>query len=342
MRKWIFIALSVVVSAVFLWLTLRDVPLQEVGATIASANVFWVIVSFLSVGMALFTRGVRWRIMVGYRIPVLHSFYIFSITMLINQLPLRAGEVARTLLATRYQVPFVTAATSVLVERLIDVLIVVVMVAYGISKVPNAPETTTRGAVIFGVLAVIAFGVLFVFARFPQIPRQIVAWLESRLTFLHRLNLSKRVDEVLDGLRPLANLRTGAYTILWTVIAWVTSISTMYTLALAFNLPAENPQIDFVALSSLSVGLAALGVAIPVTVASIGPFQGAVRVASELLGLNAVIAATLGIMFHGVTLLAYGVFGAIGLLALGVSFSDFSGANAKTESGEIASAEKAS
>jgi hypothetical protein len=75
-------------------------------------------------------------------------------------------------------------------------------------------------------------------------------------------------------------------------------------------------------LSALSVSMAALGVAIPVTVAGIGPFQGAVRLGGEILGMNAVLAATLGIVFHGVTLLGYAVFGVIGLLGLGMSLGD--------------------
>ena len=129
MRKWLFVIGSVAVSAVLLWLTLRDVPLDEVWATIQRTNIFWVLVSFLTVGGALFTRGVRWNVMLGGRIGTRTSFYIFSVTMLLNQLPLRAGEVVRVLLATRREVPVMTAAASVLVERLVDVVLVVVIIA---------------------------------------------------------------------------------------------------------------------------------------------------------------------------------------------------------------------
>jgi hypothetical protein len=38
--------------------------------------------------------------------------------------------------------------------------------------------------------------------------------------------------------------------------------------------------------------------------------------------LSAILAASLGIVFHGITVLGYATFGGIGLLVLGVSFGD--------------------
>ena len=116
------IAASLVVSIVFLWLALRDVPLAEVAASISEADPLWVILSFLSIIVALWVRAIRWRGLLGYRIDFKQSLYIIAVTFLLNQLPLRAGEVARSLLATRSGVPVVTAATSIIVERLLDTL----------------------------------------------------------------------------------------------------------------------------------------------------------------------------------------------------------------------------
>jgi uncharacterized protein (TIRG00374 family) len=321
MRKVILILLSIVVSGVFLWLALRDVPLELVGAAIQRANIFWIIVSFLSVGLALFLRGVRWKALLNDRMSLIHCFHIFNVAMLLNQLPLRAGELVRVLLATRYGVPIFTGAASVVVERLLDVVMVVVVLALGLSRAPFVPEGVARTAGVFGVVAVIGFAVLIVFARFPQYPHRVAVWLETRLTFLARFNLGKRVDEILAGLQALTQWRIAARAIFWTLIGWGVSLGTYYTLLLAFNVN-EIPDVDMFAMSCLGVSLASLGVAIPLTVAGIGPFQGASRVAGEMIGLDAVISAALGIVFHGVTTLAYSVFGVISVIALGVSFGD--------------------
>ncbi|MCS7072157.1 MAG: hypothetical protein NZM00_11670, partial [Anaerolinea sp.] len=61
MRQIIFIVASLIVSAIFFYLALRDVPLAEVGAAIARVEVGWVIISVLGVAGAIATRAVRWR-----------------------------------------------------------------------------------------------------------------------------------------------------------------------------------------------------------------------------------------------------------------------------------------
>ena len=318
MRKWAFIIGSVAVSGLLLYLTLRDVPLNLVWETIQRSNLFWVLVSFLSVGGALFTRGVRWRIMLANRITTRTGFYIFSVTMLFNQLPLRAGEVVRVLLATRYGVPAMTAAASVVVERLIDVVTVVVLVAVSLTQIPDVPEAVSRTATIFGALAIVGFAVLIGFAARPSLGHKLAVWLERMLPFLRRFHLQHQVDAVLAGLKPLTNLRIFGGTILWTVIAWSFSLVTFMALERAIDLQGAN----YLVYAMLAVGLAALGVAVPMTLASIGPFQVAVVVAGELLGVNPVDAAALGLLFHGITLLGYAIFGVISVLGLGVSFQE--------------------
>jgi uncharacterized membrane protein YbhN (UPF0104 family) len=318
MRRWVLIGISLVVSGVFLWLALRGVPLDEVAANIRQANFFWIVVSFLTIGGALWTRGVRWSGLVGNRVSVTQGFYIFSVAMLFNQLPLRAGEVVRTLLATRYGVPVVTGAASIIIERLIDVLTVVLLIVFGLTRIPTAPPALTNAATFFGVAATVGFIVLILLARFPNLAHNLLIKLENWIPVLARLGLRKRLEEVLDGLRPFTHWRSALHVIFWTIIAWGLSLFTLVTLGWAFDVQG----IDLWLLSALSVSMAALGVAIPVTVAGIGPFQGAVRLGGEILGMNAVLAATLGIVFHGVTLLGYAVFGVIGLLGLGMSLSD--------------------
>jgi len=156
------------------------------------------------------------------------------------------------------------------------------------------------------------------FARYPAFVHRLLEALEARIGLLRRLALRRLVDNVLDGLQPLTDWRRAAHAIGWTVIAWLVSLTTFYALEMAFNVTT----VDLLLMSVLSVTLASFSIAIPVSVASIGPFEGAVRLAGEALRLSPVLAASLGFVFHGVTILAYAVLGTIGLLALGVSLGD--------------------
>lgn len=318
MRRWIIVLISIIVSAVFLWLALRDVPINEVVAGIQQADFGWIVMSILGVIAALATRAERWRGLLDNRIPLLRAFHILNVTMLLNQLPLRAGEVARTLLATRSGVPIVTGATSIVIERLIDVVVVVVLLAVATSRLPTAPPGVAQAATLFGAAAVFGFVVLVVFARFPQIAHRLLAWFEARVPFIQRLNGRKRLDEVLDGLRPLTQMKHAVHVILWTVLGWAASLFTFYALERALNISG----VDLLIGSMLGVGLAAFSIAIPMSVAAIGPFEGAVRVAGDAVGMTAVVSTTLGFLFHGITVLVYAFFGVIGLIALGVSLGD--------------------
>ena len=318
MRRWVILVVSILVSAVFLVLALRDVPISDVVAGIQQAEIGWVLASFIGVAGTLITRAIRWRGLLDNRIPLIQAFHILNITMLLNLLPLRVGEVARSLLATRSGVPLVTAATSIVVERLIDVVTVVLMIVLAVSRLPSVDPLVVRGATLFGALAVVAFVVLVVFARFPQIVHRILAWLEARIPMLARLNGRKRADEVLDGLRPLTQPKRALHALVWTVIAWSVSLFAFWSLERALGI--EN--VDLFAGALLGVALVSLSIAIPVSVASVGPFEGAVRVAGEAVRMTALAGATLGFLFHGMNVLGYAIFGVIGLIALGVSLGD--------------------
>lgn len=321
MRRWIVLAASLIVSGFFLWLALRDVPLTQIIDGIRQAEFGWVLLSALGVCGAQAARAVRWRGLVNQRVALIHSVHILNVTMLLNQLPLRAGEVARSLLATRFGVPFVTAATSIVVERLIDVVVVVLMLAVAVSRVPDAPALVAQAATLFGAAAVVAFGVLIAFARYPQVAHRLLIGVEARVPALKRLNGQKRLDEVLDGLRPLTHARRAAHALGWTGIGWGFSLFTFYALERALDIEAVDLGIG----ALLGVALASFSIAIPVSVASVGPFESAVRVAGDAVRMSAVAATTLGFLFHGVTVIAYALLGLIGLIALGVSLGDVLG-----------------
>lgn len=327
MRRLAIVIASLLVSLLFLWLALRDVPLAEVAASIGQADPLWVILSFASIALALWIRAIRWRGLLGFRIPPSRAFAIIAVTFLINQLPLRAGEVARSLLATRSGVPVVTAATSIVVERLLDTLLVVVLLAVGLSQLPDAVPAASQVAALFGAAAVVAFAVLIGFARYPALAHRLLGWLEARAGFIRRLNLRHLLDHMLDGLRPLTHWRSAAHAIVWTLVAWGVSLVTFYTLERALGVEGVSLPL----LAALAVSLASFSIAIPISVAAIGPFEGAVRLAGEAVRLNPVVATSLGFLFHGVTIAAYALMGALSLLALGVSLGDVMSAADKTQ-----------
>lgn len=330
MRRYVFLIASVLVSALFLWLALRDVPLDKIWENIQQANLLWVGVAFLSVTTGLYMRAIRWRGLVDNKIPTMRAFHILNITFLLNQLPLRAGEVARSLLATRENVPVLTAATSIVIERLLDTVLVVVWLALALTRVPDAPPEMAAAALFFGVAAVGAFIILIVFARFPNLAHWSLHFAERILPFLKKMPLERLLDNVLDGLKPLINWRRGAHAIIWTFISWCVSLFTLFALENALNIQGVSPNVDLFLMAVLAVTMASFSIAIPVSVAAIGPFEGAVLVAGKAAGLDDATALSLGFVFHGITIFGYAVWGTIALLVMGVSLSDVLSSGKKT------------
>jgi uncharacterized protein (TIRG00374 family) len=320
MRRTLFIIASVLVSAVFLWLALRNVPFQDIVARIQQANFFWIIVAFGLHALSQWTRAVRWSGLLDFKMPVMQAFHVLNIGFLLNQLPLRAGEFARMVLATRSKVPLFTAATSVVLERLLDTLLVVILLVVTVSRLPSVPLEITATINFFGLAVVVAFALLLFFTRFPAVGHQTVSLLERLLPFLKRLNLNRLLDNVLDGLKPLMHWRSGLHAVGWTLISWAVSTATVYVLVLSLNITG----VDTLALSVLGLCMAALSIAIPVSLASIGVFETAVQFAGIAVGLasNDAGAASLGFLFHGINIFGYALWGVIGLLVTGISLGD--------------------
>ena len=327
MRRSIMIAASVLVSAVFLWLALRGVPLADVVEGIRRADPAWTLFAYITVLLGMWARAMRWSYgLLGGRLSPTQSFHILNAGMLINQLPLRVGEVMRVAFAGREGLPLVTGATSIIVERLIDVVVCVLLLAVSVARLPNIPAWVAQATGIFGAVAVAALIVLIVLARYPAIAHTVLSAVESRLLFLKRLHLAVRLDEVLEGLRPLTTLRRAALTLFWTGVGWGFSVVTFY--ALQRSLFIEG--VDLVTGAMLMLALASFSIAIPVSIASIGPFQSAVRVAGDAMGIPVVDATTLGFLIHGINIAGYATLGVIGMISIGASFRDVTGQRTPT------------
>ena len=313
-RRLLFIIASIAVSAVSLAWILRAVPISDVIESLRSADPVYLLLSLLVVAMSLLTRGVRWWILLNRRISVVESFHMINVMFLGNQLPFRLGEVARGVLATRRGVPLVTSGTSIVVERLIDVLVLVLVIAATVSLMPAAPAELTDTAAPFGILALIGFLTLLLFAHAPGSAHRLLNKLLQALPPLKRLPLRTMLSHLLDGLQPLTDTRTLLLTALWTALAWAAAFAALYFLHLALGI-----EVDYAVSVLLGIALTTLSIAMPVSIAALGPFEVAILVTGQLVGMSDVEAISLGFLLHGITVISYAVWGTIGLVALGAS-----------------------
>jgi uncharacterized protein (TIRG00374 family) len=121
-------------GALLIWLALKDKSPEELGRifqSIKNAGFSWIFLSLIISGLSHFFRSLRWRLMLeplGYKTGVLNTFSSVMVGYLTNLAILRAGEVARCGVLTRYEkVPFVEGFGTVIAERAIDMICLILI-----------------------------------------------------------------------------------------------------------------------------------------------------------------------------------------------------------------------
>ena len=131
-RVWATIAFT----ATCFWISMRDVPLDEVMAAVERANLtLLLIVSVPSYIAAVWVRALRWRYLTEGIAPMPRGtlFRAMAIGFTVNNLlPLRIGEFARSWYLARETGTSATSVfASVALERVIDVVALIMLAMIG-------------------------------------------------------------------------------------------------------------------------------------------------------------------------------------------------------------------
>lgn len=291
----------------------------EIIESLRHVHINYFLISMLSVVGFMFIRAIRLLFMLDNSIPYSKVFHIQNIGYMLTQLlPLRLGDVARVILIGN--VPPVTIAqglSTLVIERLMDLLFIVVLLPFTISGITNIPEWMRSFAQLSGFVAIAGIGVLIIAANQRERALRVVDSLIGRLLpFLDRESWVRRFDGLLVGLKSLTSIRDGAILILLTILIWVPVIIAYYYGILAVNLEPTWTMAAFV------VCAAALSVAIPSTPGQAGPFHFAVITALQLYGQPAAESASFAFLYHIGSLLVMVILGMIGILRTGVTFGN--------------------
>lgn len=321
----LFTLISIILSLGILWLALRGIQLERLWEVIYGADWRWVAVSVVMNCCALAVRGIRWYSLLNGKISLWRAFHAMNLTNMLNQLPLRAGELARSFLARQDGIRLLTAATLVALERLLDLLLIVAVLLWALSRLPTRNYIMQQSAALIGGAVLLFFVSAWWFTRQAKqtnISQQ--QW--RRLRRLVRVPILRILiplvlrilSPIFEGLHSIQNRRLVLITSGWTIVGWLFSFATFAALMPALRLEG----VDIVLVCAFTLTLSSLGVAAPVTVASIGPYEAMVIVGGTLAGLSEEAALVLAFLAHGTTLALYAILGSIGAAALGVSIRE--------------------
>ncbi|HTR37506.1 MAG TPA: lysylphosphatidylglycerol synthase transmembrane domain-containing protein [Bryobacteraceae bacterium] len=249
----------------------------------------WVTISILMNLLVNFGRAVRWRAMLR---PAAHSASVWrlnsdtAIGFATVALLGRVGEVVRPyLIAADTGLAFSSQVAAWLLERILDLLAVLVMFGFALIRIPaRAPHLSPEiqhgleaGGFVFAAVALVCVAVLAVFRNFPSLAQ---ARILSALTFLGEEDV-QRVERVLrafsEGLECTRDTRTLATLLACTTLLWAIIIGSFFALLRAFPATAHFGLTDVVVLLGFMAfgGLLQIpGVGGGIQVASIVAFTG--------------------------------------------------------------------
>ena len=208
MKRWWTLLIGILISAVALFLAFRNANLAEMMGAFGSLRYEYVILSLVVTIISNVMRGMRWSMLMQDRISLTDGFWLFNVGYLFNNvLPARLGEFARAILGGRRQgVTFTSALSSIVVERLFDLISVVILLCIGLVALPLPDWATTSGAAV-GSGALVGVIVLALAARYPEPALKVGVWALALIPGISRERADDFLSPFVDGLGAVSDLR---------------------------------------------------------------------------------------------------------------------------------------
>lgn len=278
---------------------LRSVDLQELGRQLAVTRWGWVVPAVVVAPVGLWARAIRWRYLFppGSQPPGLVAANMIGY-MANNVLPLRAGELVRVYVAARrltgpggsFGANAWLAGATVVVERVLDSLTLILILAILVFFIPVPPALQYAAAFVLAVDA-LAAAVLTSLAVAPDRSRRFVARVSQRWPRVEA-PAARVIDMVLRGLE---GIRTRAHLVplaVWTVLVWVLPALGAWTLLHAVHL--ELPWLA----GWTVLTFVGFGVSIPSAPGYVGVWHAASVLALSMFGVSQATALGYALLYH--------------------------------------------
>ncbi len=315
LKRWQF-WLGLVISAVFLYISLRGLKLGEVWNSMQSAHYAWLLPGIAVYFVGVWVRSWRWHYLLRplKKIPTASMFPIVTIGYMGNNIyPARAGELLRAvILKQREGVPVSASLATVIVERIFDG---VVMLGFVFINLPELARLTHDSGLIgqmdIRTLAVVGsaafFGALLLFllaAMFPTATERLVDRLLPLLPNKIRTKTRDIVMRFLSGLESLRSPVEALMIFFTTVLIWLLETAKYWFVTLAFGFP-----MSFFGLMLMN-GIVNLATTLPSAPGYVGTFDAPGIAVLTAYGIPAATAAGYTLVLHAALWLPITLLGA--------------------------------
>jgi uncharacterized protein (TIRG00374 family) len=303
MKNRIRLAVSLAVTAFFLWLALHGVKWSEVWTHVRHANWIYLALSALVLTLSIHMRALRWKPLLAPVDPhvrlqprVAGTAVGFAAN---NLIPARVGEIVRAVVCGLLaRLPVSSVLASLVVERVLDGVVTVTLLLV-VMALPGFPSPERAGWVLTGVKAVAAvmLVIALVIVTLALMPGRSVALAERIGGRVLPARLHRRAVEMLEsfihGLAVLRNPRLMAVSVAWAFAQWLFIPLAIWFGFLAFDI--RQPGFLGAVFLQCAINLA---VAIPSSPGFFGPLEAAATLGLSLWGVDKAQAVSLAIGYH--------------------------------------------
>ena len=270
-NKWLAVGFGLLISVVFLWFAFRNLNPAAVWTQIQNVNVLWLIVGALVYFVGVTLISLRWQFLLRSLrvVPLRGLIPLVAIGYMGNNVyPFRSGEILRVILLQRnYQVPVARAATTVIVERVFDGIVMLTFIAVSLLFVDIQAVEINRIAMVAVPIFLTAVVVFFVLAARPDMLRRLLHMMGKVLPGRIHHIVTRLADEVIEGLQSLRSPANLLGAVVSSFASWMFEASVYWIVSFAFGLNVTYPVM------LLTVGVVNLAGLIPASPGQIGVFE---------------------------------------------------------------------
>lgn len=316
-----------------LWLFFRNVAFEDIGRAIAAAHPAYIGAALLVTFLTYLIRARRWQALLApigptrFRTAFRTTVIGFAVSFLIP----RAGEVVRPyLLARRESLPASATFATIIVERLLDLVAVLLLFGLALPFVDiEIGSDVQASGLIAALVALSALVVLFISAGHPERlgrwATRLSGWLPGRLGTL----VAGFVQTFAEGLAVMRRPAHLAVAAAWSLPLWLSLALGIWLTSLAFDLTFSFPGTFLVVLFLV------IGVAVPTPGGSMGAFHFAYLWAvTRFFGLDEDRVAAAGVVLHALSFVPVTLVGLVFMWQDGLTFGQLQGLRAEAKEAE--------
>lgn len=310
LKKFLKIAIPILIGIGLVFYSFSSTSPEDrkkILESIQNANLLWVFLSIFIGILSHISRAIRWNYLLhplGYRPKLVNNVLIILISYFANTLVLRSGEFLRATALTTYEnVPFEKGFGTIVTERIIDVimLLLIIITALLFQTDVILGILQEKGIGLIGSLLILIIGVLGLFIAIRIIKKSTSKLAVKIKTFLNGL---------LDGVLSIFKMKNKGAFIFHTFFIWACYIAMFWVIKFTVPETADLP------LGAFLVAFVAGAFAMAATNGGLGLFPIVVTAALSVYGVSKTSGDAYGwIMWTAQTLMVV-VFGTISFIVL--------------------------